>query len=80
MLVNWLAAIKECFVLEYNFLDCWIPAMTLKQLRYLCEIVRHELHLSRAAETLHTSQPGVSKQIQLLERELGLTISASVTA
>lgn len=48
--------------------------MTLKQLRYLCEIIRHELHLSRAAEALHTSQPGVSKQIQLLERELGVVI------
>jgi LysR family cys regulon transcriptional activator len=48
--------------------------MTLIQLRYLCEIVRQGLHLSRAAEALHTSQPGVSKQIQLLERELGCTI------
>ena len=48
--------------------------MTLKQLRYLCEIVRQELHLSRAAAALHTSQPGVSKQVQLLERELGVVI------
>jgi LysR family cys regulon transcriptional activator len=48
--------------------------MTLIQLRYLCEIVRQGLHLSRAAEALHTSQPGVSKQIQLLEHELGCTI------
>lgn len=48
--------------------------MTLNQLRYLCEIVRQELHLSRAAAALHTSQPGVSKQVQLLERELGVVI------
>jgi LysR family cys regulon transcriptional activator len=48
--------------------------MTLTQLRYLCEIVRRGLHLSRAAESLHTSQPGVSKQIQLLEGELGCVI------
>jgi LysR family cys regulon transcriptional activator len=48
--------------------------MTLKQLRYLCEIVHRGLHLSRAAEALHTSQPGVSAQLQLLERELGLVI------
>jgi LysR family cys regulon transcriptional activator len=48
--------------------------MTLKQLRYLCEIVRRELHLSNASRALHTSQPGVSKQIQLLERELGVNI------
>jgi LysR family cys regulon transcriptional activator len=48
--------------------------MTLKQLRCLCEIVRQGLHLSRAAEALHTSQPGVSAQLRLLERELGLVI------
>jgi LysR family cys regulon transcriptional activator len=48
--------------------------MTLKQLRYLREIVRQDLHLSRAASQLHTSQPGVSRQIQLLERELGVVI------
>jgi LysR family cys regulon transcriptional activator len=48
--------------------------MTLTQLRYLCEIVRHRLHLSNAANALHTSQPGVSKQIQQLERELGCVI------
>jgi LysR family cys regulon transcriptional activator len=48
--------------------------MTLKQLRFLREIVRQDLHLSRAAARLHTSQPGVSRQIQLLERELGVVI------
>lgn len=48
--------------------------MTLQQLRYLCEIVRQGLHLSQAASVLHTSQPGVSKQIKLLEEELGVVI------
>ncbi|MCW5603238.1 MAG: LysR family transcriptional regulator [Burkholderiales bacterium] len=48
--------------------------MTLQQLRYLCEIVRQGLHLSQAAGVLHTSQPGVSKQIKLLEQELGVVI------
>lgn len=48
--------------------------MTLQQLRYLSEIVRRGLHLSQAADALHTSQPGVSKQVQLLERELGVVI------
>lgn len=48
--------------------------MTLQQLRFLCEIVHQGLRLSQAAAVLHTSQPGVSKQIQLLERELGLVI------
>jgi LysR family cys regulon transcriptional activator len=38
------------------------------------EITRHGNHLSAAAEALNTSQPGVSRQIQLLEAELGFEI------
>ncbi len=48
--------------------------MNLQQLRYLNEIVRHELNISDAAAALYTSQPGVSKQIKLLEQELGFDI------
>lgn len=48
--------------------------MKLQQLRYVLEIVRQGNHLSAAAEALHTSQPGVSRQIQLLEAELGFEI------
>ncbi|MCC7134954.1 MAG: HTH-type transcriptional regulator CysB [Nitrosomonas sp.] len=48
--------------------------MTLQQLRYLREIARQGLNLSRAAEKLNTSQPGISRQIQLLEKELGVEI------
>lgn len=48
--------------------------MKLQQLRYLCEVVRRGLNVSEAAEALHTSQPGVSKQIRLLEEELGTKI------
>jgi len=48
--------------------------MKLQQLRYLCEVVRQNLNVSEAAEKLHTSQPGISKQIRLLEEELGLQI------
>jgi len=48
--------------------------MTLQQLRFLCEIVHQDLKLSRAATVLHTSQPGVSKQIKALEKELGVVI------
>ncbi len=48
--------------------------MKLQQLRYLCETVNQNLSLSKAAEKLHTSQPAISKQIQLLEDELGVTI------
>ena len=48
--------------------------MKLKQLRYLLEVERHGLNLSVAANKLHTSQPGISKQIKLLEGELGVEI------
>jgi LysR family cys regulon transcriptional activator len=48
--------------------------MTLQQLRFLCEIVHQGLKLSQAATALHTSQPGVSKQIKALEKELGIVI------
>ena len=48
--------------------------MKLHQLRYISEVVKQGLNISAAAEALHTSQPGVSKQIQLLEDELNLQI------
>lgn len=48
--------------------------MKLHQLRYVREVVKQGLNISAAAEVLHTSQPGVSKQIQLLEDELKLQI------
>ena len=48
--------------------------MKLQQLRYLQEVARCGLNLSEAAESLHTSQPGISKQIRQLEDELGVDI------
>lgn len=48
--------------------------MKLQQLRYLSEIARRGLNVSEAAEALHTSQPGVSKQIRALEEELGIDV------
>lgn len=48
--------------------------MNLQQLRYLNEIVRRNLNISEAAAALYTSQPGVSKQVKLLEEELGIEI------
>ena len=48
--------------------------MKLHQLRYVSEVVKQGLNISAAADALHTSQPGVSKQIQLLEEELNLQI------
>jgi len=48
--------------------------MKLQQLRYICEVARHNLNLSNTAEALFTSQPGISKQIRSLEEELGVDI------
>lgn len=48
--------------------------MKLQQLRYLCEIVKQDLNVSNAADSLYTSQPGISKQIRQLEEELGIDI------
>lgn len=44
--------------------------MTLQQLRYLREVVRQDLNISKAAQAMNVSQPGLSRQLQLLEREL----------
>ena len=48
--------------------------MKLQQLRYLVEIERQGLNVSAAADALYTSQPGISKQVRLLEDELGVVL------
>ncbi|HEV2228361.1 MAG TPA: HTH-type transcriptional regulator CysB [Steroidobacteraceae bacterium] len=48
--------------------------MKLHQLRYLAAVSQSGLNITAAAHKLHTSQPGVSKQIKLLEDELGFQI------
>lgn len=48
--------------------------MKLQQLRYIVEIVNQNLNITEAAENLYTSQPGISKQVRLLESELGINI------
>ena len=48
--------------------------MKLQQLRYIWEIARHNLNVSATAEGLYTSQPGISKQVRMLEDELGIQI------
>ncbi|EPC00975.1 CysB family transcriptional regulator [Litchfieldella anticariensis FP35 = DSM 16096] len=50
--------------------------MKLQQLRYIWEVTRHNLNVSATAQSLYTSQPGISKQIRLLEDELGVEIFA----
>lgn len=48
--------------------------MKLQQLRYIVEVVNHNLNISSTAEGLYTSQPGISKQVKMLEEELGVQI------
>ena len=47
-----------------------------QQLRYIWEVARHDLNVSATAQSLFTSQPGISKQIRLLEDELGVEVFA----
>jgi LysR family cys regulon transcriptional activator len=48
--------------------------MNLQQLRYVCAVVKEGFSVTRAAQALHTSQPGISQQINALEKELGLAL------
>ncbi len=48
--------------------------MKLQQLKYLLAIADNGLNITSAAEKLFTSQPGVSKQLKLLEEELGMQL------
>ncbi len=50
--------------------------MKLQQLKYIWEVAQHDLNVSQTARSLFTSQPGISKQIRLLEDELGIEIFA----
>ena len=48
--------------------------MKLQQLKYLLAIVDNGLNITAAADRLYTSQPGVSKQLKLLEEELQIQL------
>jgi LysR family transcriptional regulator, cys regulon transcriptional activator len=48
--------------------------MKIQQLKYIWEVANHKLNVSATAESLFTSQPGVSKQIRMLEDELDVQI------
>jgi LysR family cys regulon transcriptional activator len=50
--------------------------MKLQLLRYIWEVARHDLNVSATAAALYTSQPGISKQIRMLEDELGVEVFA----
>lgn len=48
--------------------------MKLQQLRYLVVVADSNLNITTAAQRLHTSQPGISKQLRSLEAELGFAL------
>jgi len=48
--------------------------MKLQQLKYIVEVLNNNLNVSATAENLYTSQPGISKQVRMLEDELGVQI------
>jgi len=48
--------------------------MKLQQLRYIVEVNNNNLNVSATADSLFTSQPGISKQVRMLEDELGIQI------
>lgn len=48
--------------------------MNFQQMRYLCEVARRGFNLSEVARALHTSQPGISRHLHMLEEELGFAI------
>lgn len=48
--------------------------MTLTQLRYIISIADSGLNITLAAERIHATQPGLSKQLKQLESELGFQV------
>ena len=48
--------------------------MKIQQLKYIWEVANHNLNVTVTAESLFTSQPGISKQIRMLEDELDVQI------
>lgn len=48
--------------------------MKLQQLRFLAAVAQNDLNITAAASKLCTTQPAVSKQLRLLEQELGFSL------
>lgn len=48
--------------------------MNIARLKNFTEIVKNNFNISATAEKLYTSQPTLSKQMKMLEEELGLAL------
>src|SRR5271165_3677958 len=55
-------------------IETFCTLMNFQQLRSVREAARRGFNLTEVAAALHTSQPGVSRQIRELEDELGVEI------
>jgi LysR family transcriptional regulator, cys regulon transcriptional activator len=64
----------ECAAFEPTTTTCEPAIMTLTQFRYLLAIADSGLNITTAAERVHATQPGVSKQLKQLEDELGFQL------
>lgn len=65
---------QQLEIIGQRFKYCGGVDVKLQQLKYLLAIADNGLNITAAAERLYTSQPGVSKQLKLLEEELGLQL------
>lgn len=63
---------NKCFFLVYLFY-IWLSPMDIRQLRYFIAVAKAR-SFTLAAKKLHISQPPLSRQIQLLEESLGVTL------